>query len=92
MSYSGLTQNASTATPNNNWYIIYRVHPGSNLVTTNLIAAPSIFNNTQIGAGVSVSFMTMTAGTYTGRFYIRNQHSNLALNVSNISATVTEIF
>jgi hypothetical protein len=92
MSYGGLTENASTGTPNNNWYIIYRVHPGTTLTTSNLVAAPSIFNNTQIGAGTTTCFMTTTAGTYTGRFYIRNQNATIALNVANISATITEIF
>ena len=92
MSYSGLTENAGTGTPNNNWYIIYRVHPGTTLTTTNLIAAPAIFNNTQIGAGISTCFMTTAAGTYTGRFYIRNQNLTIALNVANISATITEVF
>lgn len=92
MSYGGLTENAGTATPNNNWFIIYRVHPGTTLTTTNLIASTNIFNNTQIGAGVSTCFMTTTAGTYTGRFYIRNSNLTVALNVANISATITEIF
>ena len=92
MSYGGLTENASTGTPNNNWYIIYRVHPGTTLTTSNLIAAPAIFNNTQIGAGTTTCFMTTTAGTYTGRYYIRNSNVSVALNVANISATITEIF
>jgi len=92
MTYSGLTENASTATPNNNWYIIYRVHPGTTLTTANLVGVAQIFNNTQIGAGAGVPFMTTTSGTYTGRFYIRNQNATVALTVANISATVTEVF
>jgi uncharacterized protein (DUF2345 family) len=92
MTYSGLTENASTATPNNNWYIIYRVHPSTTLTTSNLIGVAQVFNNTQIGAGQSVPFMTTTAGTYTGRFYIRNQNATVALTIANISATITEVF
>lgn len=93
MSYAGLTENVSTATPNNNWYIIYRIHQGTTpLSTANLWGVAQIFNNTSQAAGASSCFMTTTAGTYTGRFYIRNQNATVALTVANISATVTEVF
>jgi len=93
MSYAGLTENVSTATPNNNWYIIYRVHQGTTpLTTANLWGLAQLFNNTAQAGGVSVSFMTTTAGTYTGRFYIRNQNATVALTIANISATVIEVF
>jgi hypothetical protein len=93
MSYAGLTENVSTATPNNNWYIIYRVHQGTTpLTTANLWGLAQLFNSTSPAGGVSVSFMTTTAGTYTGRFYIRNQNLTVALTIANISATITEVF
>jgi hypothetical protein len=93
MSYAGLTENVSTATPNNNWYIIYRIHQGTTpLTTANLWGLAQQFNSTAQAGGVSVSFMTTTAGTYTGRFYIRNQNATVALTVANISATVIEVF
>jgi len=93
MSYAGLTENVSTATPNNNWYIIYRVHQGTTpLTTANLWGLAQLFNSTSQAGGVSVSFMTTTAGTYTGRFYIRNQNATVSLTIANISATITEVF
>jgi hypothetical protein len=93
MSYAGLTENVSTATPNNNWYYIYRIHQGTTpLTTSNLWGLAQQFNSTAQAGGVSVSFMTTTAGTYTGRFYIRNQNATVALTIANISATVTEVF
>jgi len=93
MSYAGLTENAGTATPNNNWYIIYRIHQGTTpLTTANLWGLAQLFNSTSSAGGVSVSFMTTSAGTYTGRFYIRNQNATVALTVANISATITEVF
>jgi hypothetical protein len=93
MSYAGLTENVSTATPNNNWYYIYRIHQGTTpLTTSNLWGLAQQFNSTAQAGGVSVCFMTTTAGTYTGRFYIRNQNATVALTVANISATVTEVF
>jgi len=92
VSYSLLTENASTGTPNNNWYIIYRVHGGTSpLTTANLYSAPSIFNSTQIANGVASSFMTGSLTTYTGRFYIRNQNTTVALTVANIQASVIEV-
>ena len=92
VSYSLLTENASTGTPNNNWYIIYRVHGGTSpLTTANLYSAPAIFNSTQIANGVATSFMTGSLTTYTGRFYIRNQNTTVALTVANIQATVIEV-
>jgi len=92
MSYAGLTENVSTATPNNNWYIIYRVHQGTTpLTTANLWGLTQLFNNTAQAGGVSASFMTTTSGTYTGRFYIRNQNATVALTVANIQATVIEV-
>lgn len=93
MSYAGLTENLSTATPNNNYYIIYRIHQGvPPLLNTNLWGVINLFNSTQQADGRTTCFMTTTAGTYTGRFYIRNQNISVALNVANISATITEIF
>jgi hypothetical protein len=93
MSYAGLTENVSTATPNNNYYIIYRIHQGTTpLTTANLWGLAQQFNSTAQAGGVSVSFMTTTAGTYTGRFYIRNQNATVALTIANISATITEVF
>lgn len=93
MSYAGLTENVSTATPNNNWYYLYRIHQGTTpLTTANLWGLAQQFNSTAQAGGVSVSFMTTTAGTYTGRFYIRNQNATVALTIANISATVTEVF
>lgn len=92
MSYAGLTENVSTATPNNNWYIIYRVHQGTTpLTTANLWGVTQLFNSTSQAGGVSSSFMTTTAGTYTGRFYIRNQNTTVALTVANIQASVIEV-
>jgi uncharacterized protein (DUF2345 family) len=92
MSYAGLTENVSTATPNNNWYIIYRVHQGTTpLTTANLWGVAQLFNNTAQAGGVSGSFMTTTAGTYTGRFYIRNQNATVSLTVANIQASVIEV-
>ena len=92
MSYAGLTENVSTATPNNNWYIIYRVHQGTTpLTTANLWGVVQLFNSTAQAGGVSSSFMTTTAGTYTGRFYIRNQNATVSLTVANIQATVIEV-
>ena len=92
ISYSLLTENASTGTPNNNWYIIYRVHGGTSpLTTANMYSAPSIFNSTQIANGVTTSFMTGSLTTYTGRFYIRNQNLTVALTVANIQASVIEV-
>jgi hypothetical protein len=92
MSYAGLTENVATATPNNNWYIIYRVHQGSSpLTTANLWGLAQLFNSTSQAGGVSVSFMTTTAGTYTGRFYIRNTNLTVALTVANIQASVIEV-
>jgi len=93
MSYAGLTENVSTATPNNNYYLIYRIHQGTTpLTTSNLWGLAQQFNSTAQAGGVSVSFMTTTAGTYTGRFYIRNQNATVALTIANLSATVTEVF
>ena len=93
MSYAGLTENVSTATPNNNYYLIYRIHQGTTpLTTSNLWGLAQLFNSTAQAGGVSVSFMTTTAGTYTGRFYIRNQNATVALTIENLSATVTEVF
>jgi hypothetical protein len=93
MSYAGLTENVSTATPNSNWYYIYRIHQGTTpLTTANLWGLAQQFNSTSQAGGVSVSFMTTTAGTYTGRFYIRNQSTVTTLTIANISATVTEVF
>ena len=93
VSYAGLTENVSTATPNNNWYYLYRIHQGTTpLSTANLWGLAQQFNSTAQAGGVSTSFMTTTAGTYTGRFYIRNQNATVALTVENISATVTEVF
>jgi len=92
MSYAGLTENVSTATPNNNWYIIYRIHQGTTpLTTANLWGVAQLFNSTAQAGGVSSSFMTTTAGTYTGRFYIRNQNTTVALTVANIQASVIEV-
>jgi hypothetical protein len=92
MSYAGLTENVSTATPNNNWYIIYRVHQGTTpLTTANLWGLAQLFNNTAQAGGVSASFMTTTSGTYTGRFYIRNQNATVSLTVANIQASVIEV-
>jgi len=93
MSYAGLTENVSTATPNNNYYLIYRIHQGTTpLTTSNLWGLAQLFNSTAQAGGVSVSFMTTTAGTYNGRFYIRNQNATVALTIANLSATVTEVF
>jgi hypothetical protein len=93
VSYAGLTENVSTATPNNNWYYIYRIHQGTTpLSTSNLWGVAQQFNSTAQAGGASSCFMTTTAGTYTGRFYIRNQNATVALTVANISATVTEVF
>jgi hypothetical protein len=93
MSYAGLTENVSTATPNSNWYYLYRIHQGTTpLSTANLWGLAQQFNSTAQAGGVSVSFMTTTAGTYTGRFYIRNQSTATTLTIANISATITEIF
>jgi hypothetical protein len=92
MSYAGLTENVATATPNNNWYILYRVHQGTTpLTTANLWGLAQLFNSTSQAAGVSASFMTTTAGTYTGRFYIRNTNPTVALTIANIQASVIEV-
>jgi hypothetical protein len=93
LSYAGLTENVGTASPNNNYYIIYRVHQGTTpLTTANLWGLAQIFNNTSSAGGVSASFMTTTAGTYTARYYIKNSNTTVALTIANISATVTEVF
>jgi hypothetical protein len=93
MSYAGLTENISTGTINNNYYIIYRIHQGTTpLSTLNLWGVVSLSSSTNQADGRTACFMTTTAGTYTGRFYIRNQNATVALNIANISATITEIF
>lgn len=92
MSYGGLTQNSGTGSPNSTWYIIYRVHQGTTpLTTANLWGLAQLFNSTNSAGGISSCFMTTTAGTYTGRFYIRNQSTTIALTIANIQATITEV-
>lgn len=92
VSYSLLTENASTATPNNNYYIVYRIHGGTSpLTTANIYSAPQISNNTQIAGGITQAFMTGSLTTYTGRFYIRNQNATVALTIENLQASVIEV-
>ena len=94
MGFGGLVQNASTASPNNTWYWIVRVHGGTSpLTTANMFAAPNIFNSTQIGAGTTSAFMTTTQTTYTIRWYVRNQQpaGGQSLTIPNMSCSIIEI-
>jgi hypothetical protein len=93
LSYSGLTENTAT-TPNLSFYIYYKIHAGTTpLDDTNIVGIVQFTNTTgYAGNGASSSFMTTTAGTYTGRFYVRNTSATIALTIENLQASVTEIF
>jgi len=92
--YSGLVQNSGTATPNNTWYFIVRVHLGTSpLTTANMYGVAQLFNSTSLGNGITSTFMSASAGTYTIRWYVRNQQGagGVSLTIPNMSASVIEI-
>jgi hypothetical protein len=91
MTYSGLQQSAYTAQPNNNWYWIVRIHPTLDLVSSNLIGVGSLFNNTQIGSGLTTTFITLSSGQIITRWYVQNQNTTVNLNISNMSVSFFEL-